>query len=72
MSPDQIKLKKTLVLSNRIKRTAMYWTPLELTNTQKVLLNVVAEAFIQSNAYPDQNQLRVSYIIVKWFYALMI
>jgi len=58
MSPDQIKLKKTLVLSNRIKRTAMYWTPLELTNSQRVLLNVVAEAFIQSNAYPDQNQLR--------------
>jgi hypothetical protein len=65
MSPDQIKLKKTLVLSNRIKRTAMYWTPRELTNSQRVLLNVIAEAFIQSNAYPDQNQLRGTDEVVK-------
>ena len=60
MSPDQIQQKKTLVLSNRIRRAAMQWTPLEMTDDQKILLDTICHAFKESNSQPDAKEIRVS------------
>ena len=59
MSPDQIQQKKTLVLSNRIKRAALQWTPLEMKEDQKILLDTICNAFKESNNPPDAKELRV-------------
>nr|NP_001071847.1 nuclear receptor [Ciona intestinalis]BAE06747.1 nuclear receptor [Ciona intestinalis] len=58
MSPDEIQMKKTLVLSNRIKRATMQWVPMELTNDQKILLDTICSAFIQSNNLPEKGVIR--------------
>nr|CAB3264434.1 VDR-a [Phallusia mammillata] len=58
MSQDQIQLKKTLVLTNRIKRTAQLWMPTPFTDDQRQLLDTICTAFIQSNNAPDQKTLR--------------
>jgi len=61
MSPDQIQQKKTLVLSNRIKRAALQWTPLEMSESQKLLLDTICTAFKESNNPPDAKELRVMF-----------
>uniref|UniRef100_H2YD29 Uncharacterized protein n=1 Tax=Ciona savignyi TaxID=51511 RepID=H2YD29_CIOSA len=58
MSPDEIKMKKTLVLTNRIKRATMQWVPMEISTEQKMLLDTICSAFIQSNNMPENDVIR--------------
>ena len=60
MSEDQIQQKKSLVLTNRIKRAAQLWVPLEMSPNQVQLLSTISNAFKESNAPPDTSELRVS------------
>ena len=67
MSEDQIQQKKTLVLTNRIKRAAHSWIPLEMEPDQILLLNVITTAFKESNVHPDAEEIRVSCLITFTF-----
>ena len=60
MSQDQIQLKKTLILSNRIKRATQTWTPIALSDEQEEMVEVIRCAFAESNSQPDENVIRVS------------
>ena len=65
MSEDQIQQKKSLMITNRIKRSSQTWKPLELGDDQLLLLNVISSAFRETNVAPDTNEIRVSALYLR-------